>query len=64
MTTTRTIASSFFDAFILDDSRHVSEHFYARRVSDGAHHRRDGLISGVYRYTAQFNNSSTYLDKV
>lgn len=48
MTATRTIASSFLDALILDDSRHVSEHFYARRVSNSAHHRRDGLISGAY----------------
>jgi len=55
------IASFSLEALILDDSRHVSEHFYARRVY--LHHWRSHKWH-LPLYTAQFNNSSTCLDKV
>lgn len=66
MTATRTIASSSLHALILDDSHHVSEHFYVRQVY--LHHWWS-LTSRSHKwrlplYTAQFNNSSTCLDKV
>jgi len=59
---TWTIASSLLHAFTLDNSRHVSEHFYVCRVSSVHHWRVRSHKWRLPLYTVQFNNS-VYLDK-